>query len=96
MHGIIGLMNHVVGLLLATKFNNNIIIQYGKTSVNGLQTISLPISYTTYYIGLSTTIRDAAADSYEGGNGFYVVNNTTCKVSPCGFSVSAYWMTIGY
>lgn len=77
-------------------FSNLVLIQWGKSNANGFQTLTLPITYTTVYIGLTTTVRNNGATADEGGNGFCVVDNSTCKVSPCSYIYKVNWLTIGF
>ena len=83
-----------IGRLLV--ISTNVLIQWGKPLSTGLQTITLPMAYSNSYIGLTTSIRNVAANANEGGNSFYIETLTTAKIAPCAYMYTAYWITVGY
>ena len=85
-----------VTILVGFLVINNLIICYGTSGAN-LQTVQLPITYTTTIVGVTCSSRNAVAQQAEGGNGIFVNSMSEIKTSPCANKITTtYWITIGY
>ena len=82
-------------------FSNRILIQWGLTTTNSVNSITLPLAYQNFYT-LSTTEHT----NFRGGREAYGINRTlngwTCSLGYQNDSLIAYWNanthwhTIGY